>query len=848
MADFPHLKLPFKVEGRTKPFKGGGKRNPQAEAITNVNKGINRQYHGEYLGNSANTLIEKWNALKELKRAEGIEFPNVTDIPVFLKIDTAEFKIDSLSNWGIEVISEEKEGYIIGASLDGLVSFQEKITQFLTQEGRYKDTAAKIWELVTDESWRVGELLKGELGIIWDTIEPDVLYTVQLGISCYIPNKKEYPVRDEFDSEIKFQQKVADFKAHVKTLQVERDTKQIKREDEIESYIGIYGGELHAIWDNEVDAVYFKISISGKGLKDLVQTYQYLYEVRLDTKYDLENVHLPLLDDYEIEIITPDNNAANVCVIDSGIQENHRLIQGAIDTANSRSYVDGDTTTADYFRPSGHGTKVAGAVLYPNSIPKEGQVKLECIIQNARILDKNNRIVTRRFEPKLMQQIIADYSPETRIFNLSVSEDTSYIGTHMPSLAASIDKLIHENNILFIVAAGNLYSSSVISTNLGIIEHLQYGRKYPTYLDEAQSKVANPGVSYFSITVGSIAREDFEDADYKALAGKNHVSPFSRTGLGMWGCIKPDVVEFGGDLVKNKLSDQLITNETTSPELVNSTLHGASAVGKDSFGTSFSTPKVSYIASRLQTEHPTESAQMYRALIIQSARLPEHCFDNPTINDFRYYGYGVPDVNRALNNSQSRITFIQDGKVGPKKADIYRLKIPDALKGEGKEFRILVEVTLSFTAKTRLTRKGSHSYLSNWLEWQSSKYNERFSSFRSRTIEYLEKDEETIEAGEIEEGADSIKWIIRENPAYTNNGINRNNSTVQKSWAMIEPQQFAEEFSIAIIGHFGWDRNLESETKYALCVSFEVMDVEMNIYELLAQAQVEIEPEQEIEV
>ena len=106
--------------------------------------------------------------------------------------------------------------------------------------------------------------------------------------------------------------------------------------------------------------------------------------------------------------------------------------------------------------------------------------------------------------------------------------------------------------------------------------------------------------------------------------------------------------------------------------MVNSTLYGASAVGKDTYGTSFSAPKVSYIASRLQSEHPTETAQMYRALIIQSARLPDHCFFNPTINDFRYYGYGVPDVNRALNNTQSRITFIQNGEVGPKKADIYR--------------------------------------------------------------------------------------------------------------------------------------------------------------------------------
>lgn len=845
MSDFPHLKLPFKVDGVIRP--SSQKYSYKIGEITRENKENRRQQHGEYLKNSANNLIDKWNNVKVSKRAEGIELPNDNDIPVFLKVDTAVFNLDSLTNWGIEVISEEKEGYIIGASIDGLESFQEKINQFLSQEGRYKDTAAKIWELVTDESWRFDALLKGELEIIWDDIENDKLYTVQLGISCYIPDKKQFPVRSEFDSEIKFQEKVDEYKTHRTNIQIERDTKQIKREIEVEGYIQIFGGELHSIWDNEVDAIYFKISITGKGLKDLVQNYQYLYEVKLDSKYGLEHDYEPLDDDYNIEIIAPDTNAVKVCVIDSGIQESHRLIQAAIDSANSRSYIDGDTSTADHVRISGHGTKVAGAVLYPIAIPKIGKFKLDSIIQNARILDDKCQIAANKFEPKLMEQIITDYT-DTRIFNLSVSEDVAFIDTHMPSLAASLDKLMNENDILFIVAAGNLHMSSFNPTNLGISEHLQSGKNYPAYLNERESKVSNPGVSYFAITVGSIAKEDFENADYKSLAGKNHVSPFSRTGLGMWGCIKPDVVEFGGDLIKNKLSNELITNESILPELVNSTLYGASAVGKDSFGTSFSAPKVSYIASRLQSEHPNESTQMYRALIVQSARLPEHCFNNPTLNDFKHYGYGIPDINRALSNSESRITFIQDGSVGPKKADIYRIIVPDTLKGEGKEFRILVEITLSFTAKTRLTRKGSHNYLSNWLEWQSSKYNERFNSFRNRTIDYLETDEASLEAGEIEEGADSIKWIIRENPAWTSNGINRNNSTVQKSWAIIEPHQFAEEFSVAIIGHSGWDKNLENEIQYALCVSFEVLDVQMNIYNLLAQAQIQIEAEQEIEV
>jgi subtilisin family serine protease len=842
MSDFPHLKLPLKVEGSIKPQQG----RTNVAALTLINK-ENRQEHGQRLKKSAEALILDWEKVRAIKAKENIEIPNTNDVPVFLKVDTEVFDIDTFDLWGINVVSEEDDGYIIGASTDSLNNFQKNVEAFLEENGRYKDKAAQIWELVTDENWRINKLLREDLREIWDEIEPEKIYTIELGVSCYVPNRKPYPNKNTFNSEEKFNEKVKEFTENELQIQLERDERQIQRESEIEAYINIYGGELHQIWSNDEDAVHFKVSVNGKGLKDVVQTFQYLYEVQLISNYDLGGEQVSGEDDFEIEILPPNGDAVKVCVIDSGIQENHKLIEPALDSANSRSYVDGDASTADYVRQSGHGTKVAGAVLYPRSIPKTGQFQIEHFVQNARILDANNKLPSNKFEPKLMEEIVSDYS-DTKIFNLSVAANFSYLGTHMPAWAAAIDKLIHERDILFVISAGNLYTSSNWNRSLGIKEHIEAGREYPDYLLRSSSKIANPGVSYFALTVGSIAKEDFEDDDYKSLAGKDRISPFSRTGLGMWSCIKPDVVEFGGDFAKNKLSTELITNEIISPELVNSTLYGASVIGKDDCGTSYSAPKVSYIAAKLQAEHPNESAQMYRALIVQSARLPEHCFYNPTFNDFTYYGYGIPDANRALNNSQSRITFIQSGRVKPKMADIYRVGIPNELRGEAKDFRILVEITIAFTAKTRITRKKSHSYLSNWLEWKTSNYNERFSSFRNRTIEYLETDDENAETEGVDDTAEVIKWVIRENSAWAANGINRNNSTVQKSWVIIEPRQFAEEFSLAIIGHSGWDKNLENETDYSLCVSFEVLDAELNIYELLSEGQVEVEQQEEIEL
>lgn len=839
MADFPHLKLPVKVEGIAKPSGGGGGGGEQQATINNRN---NRGQHGQYLSGTSQTIVSNHDNEIQQKKAAGIDIPNEIDIPVFLQVDANTFKTDSLVNWGIEIISEEESGFIIGASVDNLKKFQENIDEFINEKGTYKNTAAKIWNLATGNDWRLN-LLKGELARIWGQIDDNAIYIVELGVSCSVVNKKEYPLKNDFDSEVKFIEKLEEYKRHERELWELRDNRQREREEEIETYVAFYKGELTDIWDNEVDAIFFKVSINGKGLKDIVLTYQYLFEAQFSPTYITENElnNLNVLDG--VTITAPVEGSAKVCVIDSGIQENHRLISPAIETVNSRSYVEGDPSTADHVRRSGHGTKVAGAILYPYAVPAEGTYQLESIIQNARILDSRNKISDRRLSPSLMNQIVSDYLP-TRIYNLSVAEDCSYTGIHMSPLAASIDKLIHENDIVFIISAGNLYLNNSDPANLGINNHLAAGSDYPIYLNQNSSKIACPAISSFAITVGSVGKEDFENDDYVSVGGKNGIAPFSRTGLGMWSAIKPDVVEFGGDLARNKTAVEIKPIDETSIHVVNSTLHGSSATGKD-FGTSFSAPKVSYIASRLQAEHPAETAQMYRALIIQSARLPEHCFHNPTMDHIRYYGYGIPDIERALNNHPKRITFVQNGHLGAKKADIYSINIPQELRGEAGDFSLLVEVTLAFTAKTRQTRKGAHSYLSTWLEWHSSKYNERFQSFRNRTIEYLEQEGQFDPGGE---DGGAIKWCLRENPAWAENGINRNNSTVQKSWTTIQPHQFADNFNIAVIGHASWDRNLENEVPYALCISFEILGVETPIYQLMAEAQIQaIEQEQEVE-
>ncbi|RYE39344.1 MAG: S8 family peptidase, partial [Sphingobacteriales bacterium] len=416
----------------------------------------------------------------------------------------------------------------------------------------------------------------------------------------------------------------------------------------------------------------------------------------------------------EFEILPPDEDAPDIGVIDSGIMEDHRYLRASIRSAFSRSYIDGDNSTADQVRGGGHGTKVAGAVLYPYGVSNlQSPYKLPFFIRNLRVLDGDNALVTK-FPALLMKQIVDD-NGECKIFNLSLCSKATFRKKHMSAWAATIDSIIYEKDVLFVISAGNIHKDII----RGFINQ---NSSYPAFLQRPYSRLANPAQSSFALTVGSINHSQFEDANWRSLGGEREVSAFSRIGLGMWGQVKPDVVEFGGGLVVSK--DRINTirsNEHTCPELIRSTLHGGGAYGKDSVGTSFAAPKVSHIVGHLKKLYPNENINLLRALTVQGARLPNQYFLNPTFESIQHYGYGLPSLERVTANTQHRISFYNTGNIKAEEGNIYSLKVPSELRNQANDYDVLIEVTLAFTAKVRRTRQKTKSYLSTWLDWTTSK-------------------------------------------------------------------------------------------------------------------------------
>ena len=391
-------------------------------------------------------------------------------------------------------------------------------------------------------------------------------------------------------------------------------------------------------------------------------------------------------------------------------------------------------------------------------------------------------------------------------------------------------------------------------------DHLDAGRRYPKYLYEDSARVANPAQSLQALTVGSISYGAFEDGAWGSFGRQDGwPSAFSRSGPGIWNVIKPEVVEYGGDDSRTS-NDPVDVRDggiaAACPELVRSTMFPPGpAYDRDAVGTSFAAPKVARIAAQLQAVLPKEPALLYRALIVQSARWPEwaealltqirqtadpegrKALIKKVSRIVRCLGYGLPDMIRATTNTDHRTTFITSGQVSirPLEAHIYQVPSPEALRGAGDEYDIRIEVTLSYVAQPRRTRRHLRRYLSTWVDWKSSRLGDSVTSFRVRALK-------EAQVGDNPQPGSTLPWVLQEK---SDDGFirdtKRNNGTVQKDWAVVKSHALPKDFCIAVVGHEGWSRDPDSTASYSLAVTFEILGQEIAIYDVLRTAVIELQ-------
>ena len=844
--EFPHLPLIFQGPHRAR-LTGGGEMDPRVRENRE-----NRHAHAERLRSRFSSIRDEWRREQEQRRQAGL--PTIGDKTVFaLQLPELHDLTYLTRTFGLELVAEYEDGYVLAGAPDlDLGKLYQALRLFEAKTWGGSSCANLLEVFGPNDQQRLEKILSPTLLRSWPFNDAE---TLTLDIWVEVPGNPGFIQRQrtrkrERETEADFESRRQALLQNTREQQQQAwDEARDGRVEQLEGFIRGNGGRIVDQAEDPgeedggivlfPDSVLVRVSMSGRGFRDIVLNFPYVVLLCEPDEADQPAVHeaAPEAAD-DFQLAAPEGNAPAVCIVDSGIQEGHRWLAAAVDTASSRCFVPGRRSdeVADECRPVGHGTLVAGAVLYPDSVPKTGKVQAGTWIQNARVLDGNGKFLVGQNNLLELQRIVARYragNRNTRLFVHSINDTRPCHRRRMTAWGALIDALSHKYDVLFFQSAGNLSLGAGNQPNPGVQGHLAAARNYPDFLLEESSRVAAPGQSLHALTVGSVAAAEWIDGNRRSFAPAAHYpSAFSRTGLGLWDSVKPDVVEIGGDFARDD-TGRVLPCPATAPELVQSTLYGAPAIGRSQVGTSFAAPKVAHIAAHLESLFPGAPTLLYRALIVNSARWPGWAEGVPAaqhISVLRQLGFGLPDLSRASENTPRRVTLItaEAHQIRNQQAFVFRVPVPPQIRNPEHHGRVRIDVTLCYTSLSRPTRSTKNGYLETWLSWKASHVEEPLDSFIRRATVQAEK-------------ADyypGLPWMLhqREDRGLIE-GASRDNGTAQKDWAIIENTRLPDDFAIAVQAHKGWNQEDGGGlASFALVVSFEALDGDIGVYASIENA------------
>jgi len=371
------------------------------------------------------------------------------------------------------------------------------------------------------------------------------------------------------------------------------------------------------------------------------------------SNYDCSQLEAILDDDVSESDIT-------IGIIDGGISDENDFLKPYI--------VARETHVNEAYQNHKHATFIASMIQYGNELNgiethAHSRYKFVDIIAIPNS-DKEFGLTDSIGEMELME-IIEDsmekYSDTTKIWNLSLGMESLICNGSMSDLGKFLDYIQDKYQVQIFVSSGNLNELPL--------------REWPPQEDMGdRDRIISPADSVRAITVGSIALYDSDDSIVK----RNEPSPFSRRGPGANYIVKPDVVDFGGNLSKTY------------------SIAGLGIKGMDPYGnviegngTSYSTPRIAQKFAAVYDEMVEKDILMAKAILIHSARMNSRGLldDNP--NNIKYYGFGMPstNVNDILLCSEDEVTLIFKQSVKQKThLEMIDFPFPESLIRNGKYY------------------------------------------------------------------------------------------------------------------------------------------------------------------
>lgn len=577
--------------------------------------------------------------------------------------------------------------------------------------------------------------------------------------------------------------------------------------------------------------------------------YDFLAEIRLARIPNCEFLNLPsrdqgdILRDFLQSVSAPRADASKVCHLDTGIRADHPLLTIAVDQ-NDVLFVAPYKTGTD---TDGHGTGMAGLALYGclnEAFNLAMPIQLQHRVESVKMFmpesidpDLNGHVTSQA-----VSQIEITAGDANRTFCLTITAADGRDEGFPSSWSAKLDSLCAGDESedaprrLICISAGNL--------------DLEERHEYPAR-NEVEG-IKDPAQSWNALSVGAMTDKviisDSEFPDWKPIADRGLLSPASRTST-VWGDkswpIKPDIVMEGGNNAidpstgkADRVEDLSLLTTRQSPD---------GALLSTTGDTSAATALASRYAAHIWTEYAHLWPESVRGLLVHSARwndaMLKQFSDKKKHARLRTYGYGVPNLDRALKSVNNAATMVVQQSVQPfdwdseakrvksKHMHLHELPWPIEVLRSISDQDVKMRITLSYFIEPNPGRRGwkkKHRYQSHGLRFDVKIPSETLSEFEARISKDAQADDDDLAPQK-----DDRAWEL-------GNYYRRKGSIHSDVWTGTA-EDLANSGFIAVFPVTGWWKERKSlngwkkKAKYSLIVSLETASQDVDLYTEIEQ-------------
>ncbi len=539
-----------------------------------------------------------------------------------------------------------------------------------------------------------------------------------------------------------------------------------------------------------------------------------------------------------------------VCLLDSGVNRSHPLLQPLMDPADLHT-VNAAWGTDDI---ANHGTGLAGLVGYGDlhsALASASAIAVSHRIESVKLTpNQDANVGDDKHHARLFLDAVtipeAQFGQRRRVFSSAVTA-SDYRDFGRPSAwSSTVDSLasddIGEGSFprLFVLSAGNTHDRA-------------HWAQYPNSL--SLNLVHDPGQSWNALTVGAFTEKTAVTepgaAHFIPVATSGALSPFTSSSFGWneraWP-LKPDVVFEGG----NAATDGVNTDTFASLELLTTNNRPLTRVFWTTNATSAASALCSRMAAQIMAAYPALRPETVRALIVTSAEWTEPMLQMYPPNGarrtkqeyatlIRHCGWGVPSLERALWSVGNSLSLVVEDEVHPYKKEGSVVKSRDmnfhALPWPKEQLEALqntqveMRVTLSYFVEPNPSARGSSSkyhYPSHRLRFAVRRPLESVEDFQARINAAVISEE----AGRAAPPADS-NWVLGDN-------FRHRGSLHQDIWRG-NAADLANRGFIAVYPSNGWWRTRPAQerydlpAKYSLIITIRAPETVVDLYTPIAQ-------------